>query len=254
MDTSKRGSITLESAISCLVIIIILMLIIEIIGFAKANLQMIEDLEERLSQVSLIHHQENIYLIDVISPIKAKNVDKVIFTAIPDKKLFHMGAFGRYRGIIKDIGISANSISGKWDGDDKPVPEVNIWALEPFERGRAIHQMMGANLDPNFPLLDIYDEYLGHAKTIISINTQDKSYLSGSDFAKRIKEKIIALRDFEGIEYMGLVINKGDIKKKSLILVIPNLELTPFQTRQLEEMKRFAFISQVDLVIKKFQG
>lgn len=164
-----------------------------------------------------------------------------------------MGVNAIYEGVLKKNNIKVQVISAKWSGDGIIAPQQSIWELEPFNRGDIIHQMMGANLNRDFPVLDIYDYYTKEAVSIISINTQDDSYQSGLNFKSKIKQQIDTLSCYTYATSGDVKISNEDICQKSVLVVIPNEQLTDQQVRQINEMMSYAESLDIRLKIKKYQ-
>lgn len=248
-----KGSITAECCICSFVLIISLLLCIQIIGYANASSKALEQLEKRLYDTSISNHTTGIYVVNVVSNLDIDGLKKVRYTAVPYEHCFTMGIHATYEGVLKKSKMQIQAISAKWSGDGIVTPKQNIWDIEPLERGDIIHNMMGSNLDRNFPVLDIYDEYTKQATSIISINTQDASYKSGSDFKHKITQQIDAINNYTGSKSGDVIIDSKDIYQKSVIVVIPNEKLTDAQTRQINEVMSYAKSLDIGIEIKKYQ-
>ncbi|WP_410514431.1 DUF6531 domain-containing protein [Paenibacillus sp. BR2-3] len=133
----------------------------------------------------------------------------------------------------------------------------DLWALAPFERGKAIDKLLGNNLGMTFPT---FDRAVGD--TLISIKSVDPrlaSYNKGNYFYNSIKSNIndivksdgkffgkqrfydgsTELLDFDGTEW----------KKKALNLALPNVNLTKSQQKQLEKAIEYANSKGVEFMI-----
>jgi hypothetical protein len=213
----------------------------------------LSELDKRLYDTAVIYHATETYLIDVITRIDTDNVDNIRYVAIPCDYYFTLGIYADYNGILGKNKISVKTVSAKWSGDGIRAADENIWNLNPFERGEAIHKMMGANLDLNFPTFDIYDPYSQEAISIISINIKDESYQSGSGLKKKIKQQIDSVNEFSYGKYGSMSISDKDIYSKTVIVVIPIEKLNSHQSKQINDMFRYAEDMGINLEIKKFQ-
>lgn len=248
-----KGSITAECCICSFVLIISLLLCIQIIGYANASLKVLEELEKRLYDTSVSYHTTGIYMVNVITKLDIDGIKKIRYTAVPYEHCFTMGINATYEGVLKKSEMQIQAISAKWSGNGIVTPQQNIWDVEPLQRGDIIHNMMGSNLDKNFPVLDIYDEYTKQATSIISINTQDTSYQSGSDLKHKIIQQIDAINNYTSSKSGDTIINIEDIYQRSVIVVIPNEKLTDTQTRQVNDAMNYAKSLNIGIEIKKYQ-
>ncbi|HPB17371.1 MAG TPA: hypothetical protein PK870_06955 [Clostridia bacterium] len=248
-----KGRITVESCICSFILIFILLLSIQINGYIKTYSDLLSQLDKRLNDTAVTYHLSGTYLIDIITKIEVHNIDNVRYIAVPYDHFFTLAIHADYDGVLLKSSISVQTASAKWSGDGIKNIDENIWELDPFKRGEAIHYMMGANLDRNFPTLDIYDPYSQEAVSIISINTQDDSYKSGSDLKKKIKQQIDAVNQYSYGEYGGYSICEEDINIKTVVVVIPAAKLNNHQTKQINDMFTYANSMGINLEVKKFQ-
>ncbi|HHT95927.1 MAG TPA: hypothetical protein P5064_08475 [Clostridia bacterium] len=251
--THTEGRITAESCICCFVLIFVLLLSIQLNGYIKAHSDLLSELDRRLVNGAVAYHASGIYLVDVITQPEETDINNAIFFAVPYDDFFTLSVFADYSGILKKNRVYVRSVSSKWAGDGKGVVKENIWELDPLERGQVIHKMMGANLDHNFPTLDIYDGYTKEAVSIVSINTQEDSYKSGTELKRKIKKHIDSMDKFTYGEYKGYSVSGEDIREKTVLVVIPNAKLTGHQTKQINDMFKYAKKAGINLEIKKFQ-
>ncbi|MDD3093043.1 MAG: hypothetical protein PHV04_02845 [Clostridia bacterium] len=249
-----KGSITAECCICSVIIVFALLLSIQLIGYAKANFTILQDLESELRNAAVTYHISDIYLLNPLKKDRYEYVENIRTMALPYEYFFTMSARSVYTGVLANNNMHVKAISPKWKGDGIGAAQCNIWDLNPFERGDVIHQIMGANLDTDFPVLDKYDEFSREAVSIISINTQDSSYLSGTDMKKKIKQQIDAIDSYTIQSLRDVTIDETDIEKKKVLVVIPNEALNKRQRKQIDEMTRYADSLDIELEIKKFQG
>ncbi|MFA5340489.1 MAG: hypothetical protein WC332_01810 [Clostridia bacterium] len=248
-----EGRITAESCICSFIIIFILLLSIQLNGYIKAYSDILAELDKRLLDTALIYHSTETYFVDIISKMDVNSIENTRFIAVPNDYCFTLGMYASYKGVIKRNDIYVQTLSAKWSGDKIKKCEDNIWEMDPFERGEAIHAMMGANLDRDFPTLDIYNPYTREAISIISINAQDQSYQSGTDFKKKIKQQIDSINEYTYGNAGNQIIVNEDISYKTVIVVIPAVDLNRHQTNQINDMFEYANDLGIQLEIKKFQ-
>jgi len=109
-------------------------------------------------------------------------------------------------------------------GDDRDSPGGDdIWSLSNFQRGLKIRRIFGANLPDSFPVIARYEA--GRAVMIKSMDITAASYQNGGTVEKTLKRYLKELREYQGQDKPwgrdGIVIRKEDIRKKELLLVIP---------------------------------
>ncbi|MFA7672362.1 MAG: hypothetical protein WCY62_00725 [Clostridia bacterium] len=250
----SKGSITLEASVCSVVFIFLLMFFIHIIGYVDTTMFLKKELDKRLLDTSLTHYMTGVYWVDVMTCDDITNVKNITFCALPYEDCYTMKISGTYCGILAEHAITVASVIPAWKGDGITETENSIWDDDPWQRGIELHSMMGSNLDPDFPILDIYDEYTGEATAIISLNTTDESYLTGYDLKKKIKTCVDELDGYETTTYGDLTIEAADIEKKKVMLVIPNDPLNDHQSRQIEQMIQYAENMGIELKVKKYQN
>lgn len=250
----SKGSITLEASVCSVVFIFLLMFFIHIIGYIDTTVYLKKELDRRLLDTSLTHYITGVYWVDVMAGDDVTNVKDITFRALPYDDCYTMKISGTYCGILGEQAITVASVIPAWKGDGITETEGSIWDDDPWQRGIELHSMMGSNLDPDFPVLDIYDEYTGEAVAIISLNTTDKSYLDGNDLKKKIKSCVDELDGYETTTYGDLTIEAMSIEKKTVMLVIPNDPLNDHQSRQIEQMIQYAEDLAIEMKVKKYQN
>ncbi len=95
----------------------------------------------------------------------------------------------------------------------------DVWEKDNFERGIIIREKYGGNLPHNYPVICSFDD--GHALSVKSIDTTSPQYQVDQSLEKKIKSYIRDLSLFETSQYGDYSINQGEIKSKTLIIVIP---------------------------------
>jgi hypothetical protein len=113
-----------------------------------------------------------------------------------------------------------------------------VWAMNPLERGRALHQLLGQNLPDRFPVVDrmVWEE-----GRVISIKTLDlgaKSYQNLARLQQVVQGYIQKLAEFSQASYGGASIGPEDIKIRELWLVIPGASEASDVPRQLTQYFR----------------
>lgn len=133
----------------------------------------------------------------------------------------------------------------------KDQEELNVWALDPLERGRVIREAFGANLPFNYPVVAIYES--GKVSMIKSLDHTCPSYENKDVLYKTIKKMIDNLYAFEGRNFAGTNIEAKDIKARELILVMPENSLTMSQENAIREARNYSMIKGITFNLKNYQ-
>ncbi|MGB9873301.1 MAG: hypothetical protein ACPLYD_16790, partial [Anaerolineae bacterium] len=121
-----------------------------------------------------------------------------------------------------------------------------VWEMNPLERWRALHRILGQNLPGRFPVVDrmVWEE--GRAIGIKTIDLGAKSYQNLERLQQVVQGYIQKLAEFQGARY-GETIKAADIKIRELWLVIPGAN--EGQWRVLQTLQELAARSDVVLKI-----
>jgi len=127
-----------------------------------------------------------------------------------------------------------------------------VWAMNPLERGRALHQLLGQNLPDRFPVVDrmVWEE-----GRVISVKTLDlgaKSYQNLARLQQVVQGYIQKLAEFSQASYGGAAIGPEDIKIRELWLVIPGA--SEAQWRVLQTLQEAAAKSGIILRVIQYGG
>jgi hypothetical protein len=101
-----------------------------------------------------------------------------------------------------------------------------VWELHPFERGRAIEEIVGTNLPSNYPTIDRFEN--GVATSIKSIDLQAPTYQNISNLSSRLGSYIDKVSSFQGRPWAG-VDTTGQVTSRVLDLVVPSTATAPQQ-------------------------
>ena len=153
------------------------------------------------------------------------------------------------RSYCSSLALYAESLPLGKPGEKKDESTDSVWDQENFERGIALRNEFGGNLPANYPVIGRFEE--GEATSIKSIDTTAPYYMVKANLNKKLKGYINDLSDFEGQNYGGISIEAGEIKKKSLIIVIPE-NGTADCREWIADMISYAKERGVDLNIEEF--
>lgn len=140
-------------------------------------------------------------------------------------------------------------------GDDRDSPGGDdIWSLSNFQRGLKIRRIFGANLPDSFPVIARYEA--GRAVMIKSMDITAASYQNGGTVEKTLKRYLKELREYQGQDKPwgrdGIVIRKEDIRKKELLLVIPENKADDAIEAVLDDVVRYADSIGINMVIERY--
>lgn len=113
---------------------------------------------------------------------------------------------------------SGHAAQGEYDAAEEEKYDA-IWELSNFDRGAKFRELYGANLPFNFPVLAAKHGSEGVA--IKSMDLTAVSYEQASMAAVQIEQHAITLARFDGVTWGDQVILPGEIKTRTLILIIP---------------------------------
>jgi hypothetical protein len=97
---------------------------------------------------------------------------------------------------------------------------VSVWEQEAKKRGRDLHKILGQNLPPNYPTIDIFAEEKPIATSIKTLDPTAKSYQGAADLARKINGYVDKVKAFNGADYGGEEITEDMIKGRQLHLAI----------------------------------
>jgi len=150
-----------------------------------------------------------------------------------------IGALGGGATLAETGGAAATAACA--DGDctnEIRAAASGVWQLNPLERGRQIHQMLGENLASNFPTIDRF--FKGVATSIKSINLNAASYQNIARLTSRVTGYINNLANFQGAYWGGTRITVDQITGRVLELVIPSSGWTQAQWDALVRLQQYA--------------
>jgi len=126
----------------------------------------------------------------------------------------------------------------------------SVWALNKWDRGRAIEKALGHNLGNCRTI----DKLVGRTATSIkSIDLNAKTYQKMSNIGSKLREYIDDLADFKGTTYKGVRCYPGqDFDDRVLELAIPSRGVTAAQRQALEQAIRYGASRGVDVRIIPF--
>lgn len=126
-----------------------------------------------------------------------------------------------------------------------------IWKEDNFTRGKVIRQMYGGNLPDTFPVISKFEN--GMATMIKSLNHTSATYQDSSVFERTITGMINSMYYFNGGSSGGITIKNNDIYCKTIILVLPENDLTVTQQKALESVMRYATSKMIVIDLQRYQ-
>lgn len=127
----------------------------------------------------------------------------------------------------------------------------SIWLLSNFQRGKAIQSLYGRNLPTFFPEIDYFRD--GTVGSIRSIDHTKKTYADSEIFRMVLNKILVQIADFSGASYGDTVIEPYMIRKRELILVLPENALSAVQETVLRAFERDCKDRGVILKIERYQ-
>lgn len=130
---------------------------------------------------------------------------------------------------------------GEADGYTGSVKSrVSVWSLNNFARGLAIRETFGGTLPATYPVIASFSD--GTATMIKSLDHTAATYRTGTAMERELYHMADTLAAFHDTEDAwhgdpALVIRKGEVQKRKLLLVIP--ENTP-EEKQRQVLMRFS--------------
>ena len=107
--------------------------------------------------------------------------------------------------------------------DEKEV--TSVWAMNNFQRGKAIRAKFGGNLPDKYPVIACFDS--GSAIMIKSMDLTTPFYQAAGNVESKINGYAKELAGFQGAKRYGIKIEECQIAGRSLKLVIPENEIKP---------------------------
>jgi hypothetical protein len=147
-------------------------------------------------------------------------------------------------GAFKALGIGAKAAKATKAAD---AAADSVWALNKWDRGRAIEKALGHNLGN----CQTIDKLVGRTATSIkSIDLNAKTYQNMSKIGSKLREYVDDLADFKGTRYQGADYLPGqDFDARVLELAIPSRGVTAAQRQALEQAVRYGASRGVDVRI-----
>jgi hypothetical protein len=125
-----------------------------------------------------------------------------------------------------------------------------VWRLGWAARGRVIEKVFGANLPPNFEVIDRFAE--GVATSIKSLDLTAMTYQGSARLLSRINRYVDELAKFKGASQGAYEIEESKIVSRKLQLVVPGNVTTPAQRAALQRAVERANSVGVELDIEPF--
>lgn len=128
---------------------------------------------------------------------------------------------------------------------------ISVWSLGNATRGFVIETKLGANLSRTFRTIDSWDQARGIAKSIKSININDKKYSDPRNLERQLKAYLNEVKNFSGAtgynrQGKAIVISGKSIKKKELEIAVPNRP-TKAQQKAIDAVKAEGKSSGIDV-------
>ena len=129
------------------------------------------------------------------------------------------------------------------------APE-GVWRLGWAARGRVIERAFGANLPPNFEVIDRFSQ--GIATSIKSLDLTAATYQDPARLLSRINRYVDQLANFTGARQGVNEIRESQIMGRKLQLVVPGNVTTPIQRAALQRAAERAKSLGVELDVEPF--
>ncbi len=162
--------------------------------------------------------------------------------------------------ILPELEVIQRAVAKAWMGGDEASDILSgedgedLWALDNFTRGRKIRSLFGANLPFNFPVIAKFEG--GKATMIKSMDLTAASYKSGVTVTETLDGYLSALHAFKGQEEpwgsSKTVIREEEVRRKELLLVIPENQLAPETEQILAGFAGKASSMGIALVVERY--
>lgn len=146
----------------------------------------------------------------------------------------------------------ANAVVPLWFKNPKTTADTEsseIWMLDNFTRGHRFRKIYGANLPDYFPVIASFRD--GEATMIKSIDLTAPTYQDKNVLRSCIETMIDDLAGFTGAGSPGreekVVITVDEIKRRRLLVIIPENAGQPWLTDLEHELQQYAFSRHVTL-------
>jgi hypothetical protein len=127
----------------------------------------------------------------------------------------------------------------------------SVWNLSGLQRGRAIENMLGADLTwaKNFPTIDKIEN--GVATSIKSMDLTAKSYQKGNTVLNTIKGYVDSLSSFSSKSWGGTTVRAGkEYTSKALELAVQTGKGSESQWNQINQAIQYATDHNISVIIK----
>ncbi len=124
------------------------------------------------------------------------------------------------------------------------------WQLGWAARGIYISEQRGANLAPNFPVIDKWLN--GEVTSIKSMDLRAAIYQDATRVTYRLDDYVNKLIFFDGAKWNGVEVESSEISGRVLDLVVPKGSITVGQRAAIDAAKARAKAFGVDLIVTPF--
>lgn len=100
---------------------------------------------------------------------------------------------------------------------------ASVWSVGAGPRGRIVEQAFGANLHPNFPIIDKFTG--GVATSIKSININARTYQNTTILARQLRgyvDRVAGFATHKGVTYGLRTINPAEVTGRAVHVAIPS--------------------------------
>jgi RHS repeat-associated protein len=146
---------------------------------------------------------------------------------------------GAGRRLFKSSDEAAKAVKGAYT---LAAPSL-VWKMDPFNRGRKIEEMLGANLaSPNYPVIDKWDAKTGTATSIKSLDLNTPTRMDPAILEKTLNGYVDAVAGFNGRGQWGAVkpIARQQIRQRALQVAIPRMPNTKAEEELLAKVAKRA--------------
>lgn len=132
----------------------------------------------------------------------------------------------------------------------------NVWGLNNFDRGNKIRELFGGNLPECFPVISSFSN--GTATMIKSLDHTAESYGSSYNMRNELNQMADKLYDFSSAKYdssgVNISIEREDINKKVILLVMPTNEFTLDQQFVINEFMMYCNQKNIKFDLRRYQN
>lgn len=259
LQGNTRGTVSAEAAVASAAMLLLFAVFISIAGYCVTAAKIRSMAGEKAMASALAMYAVDVSIpLTVYSPPNGDDLPRpvkgLIFWGVTSEDSIEVTAVYKYASLFGDIETKVSSICTLWSGDGMSSSSTEcVWNLPPNERGRKIEEIFGGNLPEFFPVADSFDPMTGEVVAIVSIDTTLGVYESGREIENVIAGKAGDLVNFSSGSSDDVEINKGEIRTRKLLVVIPENQLSDRQQNSLDAAVMDTMKLGIIVEIRRFQ-